>query len=300
MKSGPSQRRIVWLLAAVVVAVLVIGAALYASSNIGKAPTSGSTTGTISTTTASTGSPTTSSTTSATTAATATTTTSVTFSNVTPSDGPLLYTSGLSTAGLQLRVMLNSSAIPSHGAVGVQIELFNALDQNVSLSIVPNKNITNWDQDDFLCSVNPSYSMVGYALFQGHFAAANISAGSPLRLGEVGFEPPCLFTPSLASTTFLPNSDNTVSSESAHQSKEPPLQVTAEVNATTGYCVYSGNSTNCTGGSGLFGYWNTALGSSGNGTLSSKQFAYLPSGEYTLVAADDWNQYVYAYLTVTG
>jgi len=293
MKSGPSQRRIVWLLAAVVVAVLVIGAALYASSNIGKAPTSTATTASTSSTT--------SSTTSATTTATATTSTSVTFSNVTPSDGPLLYTSGLSTAGLQLRVMLNSSSIPTHGAVGAQIELFNTLDQNVSLSIVPNQNITNWDQDDFLCSVNPSYSMVGYALFQGHFTAVNISAaGSPLRVGEIGFQPPCLFSPSLASTTFLPNSDNTVSIESAHQSKEPPLPVTAEVNATTGYCVYSGNSTNCVGSSGLFGYWNPALGNSGNGTLSSKQFAYLPSGEYTLVAADDWNQYVYAHLTVTS
>jgi hypothetical protein len=33
-------------------------------------------------------------------------------------------------------------------------------------------------------------------------------------------------------------------------------------------------------------------------TLTSKSFSYFPSGEYTIVATDDWNQYVYAYFTV--
>jgi hypothetical protein len=310
LKSGQSRRRTTGLAAAVVVVVvviLVIVAAIYVSSNAGKGaatPTATSTTGgtnVSSTITSPTISAATTMTTSTTTA-TAISDTSTTISDdVTPSSGPLLYSSGLSAAGLQLRVMLNSSTAPSHGAFGVQIELVNTLDQNVSLSVPLNQNISKWNQVDFLCATNPSRSLAGFALFQGHFSPANISgAGSPLQLAEIGFEPPCLFSPALTSTTFLPNSDNTESISSVGPNQEPPLQLTAEVNATTGYCTRSGQSTNCGGSLGLFGYWNPALGSGGNGTLSSKEFAYLPSGEYTLVAADDWNQYVYAYLMVMG
>jgi plastocyanin len=74
--------------------------------------------------------------------------------------------------------------------------------------------------------------------------------------------------------------------------------VTAEVNATTGSCVASGTSLSCGGSSGLVGYWNPGFGYTGNTTFTSKDFNYFPSGEYTIVAADDWGQTVYAQFQV--
>ena len=199
--------------------------------------------------------------------------------------------------------MLNSSSIQSHGALKVQIELQNTLNRNVSLAVVANQNMSRWDEVDFLCSENPSDSLVGFALFSGHFSAGNISAaGSPLQLGELGFYPPCAFRLGLNDTTFLPNSDKTISFSYYGQTQEPSYQVTAEVNATTGYCVSTTTaayvSVNCGGNSALFGYWNPALGNSGNATLAAKNFVFFRSGEYTIVATDDWNQYVYAYFAV--
>ena len=50
-----------------------------------------------------------------------------------------------------------------------------------------NSSIFLWNAYDFLCggpaASNPTWSLAGYALFQGHYTAANLSsAGSPLRL----------------------------------------------------------------------------------------------------------------------
>jgi hypothetical protein len=38
----------------------------------------------------------------------------------------------------------------------------------------------------------------------------------------------------------------------------------------------------------------------GNATLSSKDFTYLPAGEYTIMAMDDWGQTVYAHFQVVA
>jgi hypothetical protein len=267
MNSRP-PRKFSGLAIAIVVAALIIGAGIYASVYFGKAATSTQT------------------------------------STITESNGPLFYTSGVSPEGLQLQVRLNSSIMQSHGALAAQIELLNTLNRNVSLAVLPNANMSGWDEADFLCSGNPSDSLVGFALFGGHFSAGNISAaGPPLHLAELGFYPPCAFRLGINDTTFLPNSDETLSSSRYGQTQQPSYSVRAEVNATTGYCVGSGlsgngGSINCGGNSALFGYWNPGLGNAGNGTLASKNFEYFPSGEYTIVATDDWNQYVYAYFAV--
>jgi hypothetical protein len=275
MNSKPPQR-FTGLAVAIILAGLMIGAGIFAASYLGTATTVTKTiTNTISTTT---------------------TTTIVSSASI--GVGPLFYTSGASPEGLQLQVTLNSSSIQSDGAMTAQIELLNTLNRNVSLSVPTNQNISAWDGVDFLCDENPTYSLVGYALFDGHFAAGNISAaGSPLQL----FPPLVLPCPTrtatgLNVTTFLPNSDETMLAEYGLS------KVTTELNATTGYCVTSTfatySSVNCGASPGLLGYWTPGPGISGNATLTSKAFAYFPSGEYTLVAADDWNQYVYAYFTV--
>jgi len=202
-------------------------------------------------------------------------------------------TSAVSPDGLQLQVALNSTSIQSHGEVAVHIELLNTLNRNVSLTVVTNDNISAWNEDDFLCSQNPSYSLVGFALFAGHFSPSNISAaGLPLQLAAPAAIP-CPFRLGLNQSTFLPTGDRTVSVSYYGQTQEPPFSVTAEVNATTGYCVNSG-SINCLATTGILGYWKPGFGYAGNMTLSSKNFTYFPLGEYTVVAADDWNQYVFA------
>ena len=77
---------------------------------------------------------------------------------------------------------LNSSSVRSHGAISARVEVLNTLDRNVTLSgLAQNQNISEWSDDDYVCD-SPS-TIVGFALFQGHFAAGNISAaGQPLQL----------------------------------------------------------------------------------------------------------------------
>ena len=205
-----------------------------------------------------------------------------------------------SASGLLLQVTLNSSSIQSQGEVAAQIDLRNTQNQNLSLTVVPNQNISAWNAKDFLCSYNPSHSLVGFALFNGHFTAGNISAGSPLQLAASSVAIPCAYSLPLNDTTFFPNSDKTVSFSFNGQSREPPYLVTAEVNATTGYCIESPLSGECKGTSGILGYWKAGSGYVGNSSLGSRDFTYLPSGEYTIVAMDDWGQTVYAHFQVTS
>ena len=226
------------------------------------------------------------------------TTTQTMVSTVTTKAGLVLYTSSVSSDGLQLRVMLNSSTINPRGEVTVNIELLNTLNRNVSLGVVNNDNISAWDGTDFFCGINPSYSLVGFGVFSGHFTAENISkAGSPLQLAAP-IEAPCPYRLPLNDTTFLPNSDKTISFSYYGQTKEPSLPVTAEVNATTSYCTSSPSATetmiSCPTTSGLLGYWSPGAANGGNFTLDSKGFTYFPPGEYTIVATDDWNQNIYA------
>ena len=234
--------------------------------------------------------------------ATTTSTTAVANSTSNVNEGSLLYASGVSQDGLQLKITLNSSSIQSHGALTAQIELLNTLNRNVSLPVVTNPYTSRWDGLDFVCSANPSRSLVGFALFNGHISAADIAeTGSPLQL-EPPFYPPCAFRIAPNATTFLPNSDEAVAFSDYERTQQPSYPVTAEVNAST-ECVGSGPSGNggsvgCGASPGLLGYWNPGAAAGGNLSFTSPAFAYFPPGQYTIVATDDWNQYVYAYFTV--
>ena len=208
------------------------------------------------------------------------------------------YSTTSSTSGLKLQVTLNSSSIRSQGEVAVQIELLNTQSQNVSLAVVPNQNISGWNGVDFFCSANPSHSLVGFALFKGQFSPENISAaGSPLQLAAP-VAIPCPYSLPLNDTTFLPNSDRTASSSYYGQTQEPFYPVTAEVNATTGYCVGSTLSGDCQETSGILGYWNPGFGYAGGTTFTSQNFTHFPASEYTIVAMDDWGQTIYAHFQV--
>ena len=99
------------------------------------------------------------------------------------STGPSVSYSAVSADDLRLQVTLNSSSIGPQGEVAAQVEVLNLQGRNVTMSVVPNQNISGWNGDDFFCSENPSHSIVGFALFGGRFTAGNLSeAGTPLQL----------------------------------------------------------------------------------------------------------------------
>lgn len=211
--------------------------------------------------------------------------------------------STVSPEGLQLQVNLNSSSAASHGSVAAQVRLVNTLDRNVTLTVERNQNITTWNQDDFVCGHNPSDSLVGFAVYQGDFSAGNVSvAPAPLQLAPPFYLPCAISLGEINETTFLPESYDTVSLQYLVDAKYT-LSLPAMTNATTGYCIVhssggGGGSVNCAADPGLVGYWNDGVPSGGDLNFTSPAFAYFPPGAYTLVAADDWGQYVYAHFVV--
>jgi hypothetical protein len=197
---------------------------------------------------------------------------------------PWVYTSGVSSDGLQLRVTLNSTAIHSHEALGAEIQVINTFNHSVSVqmplaSTVESGDIYTWSLLDQVCAGNPSDFTVAFALFQGHYSPANVSSGTQLveaplavELCGAGFNPP-------SAVMFHQNSDLT------------NYTFKAEVNATTYYC----NLNDCNNTSGLLGYWNSppTRVEAADLNYSSSAFSYFSPGEYTIVATDAWDQYVY-------
>jgi len=218
-----------------------------------------------------------------------------------PNAGPLVLASGVSPEGLQLRMTLNSSSAHLHGAVSGQINVLDTLDRNVTISnLVRNQDVSRWSTYDAGC---PSDSVLGFAVFGGRFTAANISAaGSPFQLtpqfisscgsGGVGWN----------AVRFLPGGGEAVGAFNASQPNGFFLQVATELNVTTILCnggVVGNGGFGCSSSyPGLVGYWNYSIPGGGNLGFTSPAFVYFPPGEYTVVAADDWDQYLYATFTV--
>jgi hypothetical protein len=215
----------------------------------------------------------------------------------TSSGGQLAFLSGVSPQGLQLRVMLNSSSVQSHGLLRASVEVLNTVDRNVSFSGVPeNQNISEWNGDDYFC---PASFLLGFAVFQGHFAAGNISsAGPPLKIVP---ESVVYCAPSpipFGAVTFLPGGDRAVVGSGVFAD-----QATLQLNATTKYfnsrlLAGSGGEIDLGAGPGLVGYWNYSVPAADDMNFTSPGFVYFPPGEYTIAAADDWDQYVYATFVV--
>jgi hypothetical protein len=189
----------------------------------------------------------------------------------------------------------------SGGTIATAITLFNPIGHNLSLipSVWENSTLAEWNNYDSFSGSTPLISMLGYALFQGHYSAGNISlAGNPLRLApfvnvdEISYSIPKIIT-------FLPNSDKA----------EMYLPIAAKgildsitTTASTQSCLITFPETyECKGDTGLSGYWNTtALLTTQQATLGSKYFHFFSPGEYTLAVQDMWNQTVYAHFLVTA
>lgn len=217
------------------------------------------------------------------------------------------------TNGLELKLILNSTAIKTGGTIAVEILVLNTLDHNLTLASGPtwnqtilalNGNMYSLNAYDYVCGDSPDYYFANFVLFQGHYTAENVSsAGRPLT-ERYPFYPPCA---GVANTpvpvTFLPNGDKVIISYPG----QTPFNLTAEASATTLHCPASGISgnsgqINCGyGQGGLVGYWNSsAYAAGGDNSFASRAFTYFPPGEYTIVAFDAWNQYSYATFTVSN
>ena len=89
------------------------------------------------------------------------------------------------SSGLQIQVALNTTMMPLNGAVLAQISLYNALDQNLSLSVQSSDHaFGNWSEYNSFCGDTGQFgTLFEYTLFGGHYAAENFSLDpAPLQL----------------------------------------------------------------------------------------------------------------------
>jgi hypothetical protein len=200
---------------------------------------------------------------------------------------------------LQLRIKMNASVIPSHGAIWVQVILSNPLDSNLTATVPGSRNSTvaNWSWDDFMCGDGYMQYIASFALFQGYYVAENLSlAGEPLALTPP-VEPPCLNYQAPLYVVYHPTSSSALVYSGYPQI--PPFTLQTILNATTEvFCAGNSGSTICGQNSGLFGYWQGPSGSGGNWTTSSPDFHYFSPGQYTLVAEDAWGHQAFSYFEV--
>jgi len=213
-------------------------------------------------------------------------------------EGPLVFASGVASDGLQLKMVLNSTSMRSDGAITGNLTVVNTSNQDVTVSTLGrSQNITQWSNYNNIC---PSDYFMGYAVFGGHFTAENISSvGTPLRLVPP-MVPQCPGDSGPDTITFLPYPAQATGS--VVDPAQPSYLVRDQLNTTTLFCntiESSANGFSCDWASpGLIGYWNWSVPDGGNFGFISPAFVPFSPGEYTIVAWDDWHQYVYATLVV--
>ena len=199
-------------------------------------------------------------------------------------NGTVIFASPVSSQGLQLEIVLNSSSFRHRGTIGARLELLTTKANNTMA--VPGFSINDpvvvWNGYDYVCGGNPSNSVLAFAVFPGDYSANISSAGPPLYVGAPFF-PPC---------------SNGGHYPSGHSISFTSVGVTAELNVTNGYCAPSPGLQfgDCGALHALMGFWNRTA--TGDASLSSQAFVRFPAGEYTIGATDLWNQYVYATFSV--
>ncbi len=202
---------------------------------------------------------------------------------------------------LRLQVQLNSSTIRPGGAIFAEIVLLNQFGMNLSV-IPPNHadpTIGTWNGYDYVCGGGEFSTMVGYALFRGHFDSGNLSsAGNPLALAPP-VAIPCAVFPSPSLFIFLPHGNATWAYWSSPSS--PASYARAILNASTRVSyVNSFGGTMCGGGNSLYGYWDqNPVMSCDSATTNSTEFHYFPPGQYTLAAEAAWGQQAFGYFSVS-
>jgi hypothetical protein len=218
-------------------------------------------------------------------------------SRMSPTVGGSTYASSISPDGLQLVITLNTTKVGFHGAIAAQVYVLNTLGTNTSLSTSMSDRINYYEEfDSPVCPGALSTDLVGFALFMGHYSPANISrAGRPLHLGAPLLVE-CPAAPFPNRVVFLLYSDNAVAyfSRPRQYVSNGSLFAMAE-NVATGTCGPSpAYGFTCNDGESLYGYWTVCCQFLEPTSSMLRYFEYFQPSEYTLVAADTWNQTVYA------
>ena len=95
------------------------------------------------------------------------------------------FYSGISSQGLQLQIKLKASEVLQGGALQAHVLLVNTFPESITLhpNFEANPNINSWNWDDYLCGGSPVEYAFAFALFQGHYTAANMTQpGTPMTL----------------------------------------------------------------------------------------------------------------------
>lgn len=238
--------------------------------------------------------------------ATSTTTsyTQVSTSSAT-STAPLVFASSVAANGIQVKLYLNSTNMRSGGAITGFVTVVNTSDQNVTVTpLQQDLNLSTWP-GYWVWAIDPcgfQYIPGGYAVFQGHFTAGNISlaAHNPLVLtpGPGGScpEPPTRW----GAITFLPGGGQAVGRMTV---VDTPTEFRPDqLNVTSYVCTGEPGSANVCSVNperpGLVGYWYKTSVCNGNPVCTFLPFAPFSPGQYTIVAWDDWDQYVYVTFVV--
>ena len=266
-------------------------------------------------------------------------TSAVSTSSETSNSNSSLSYSTVSSSGLKLVINLNATETKYGGSLSAEVELFNTLPKSLSLGVnySVDHNIVTWNEKDFLCNGSSVADLFGFSLYQGHYAASNISQAK----NQLQLSPPvatyCFnpnyYEPYISEVTFSPESSSVnITSNGASGSTFKELTLAMALNATTENCEsspYNANGTSyqngttttfsgtelsfgCGNGTAINGYWTAPA----NGTyvypnmqsnstildfmnaLYQNYFHQLPASSYTVVAQDLWNQTVYAYFQV--
>jgi len=216
------------------------------------------------------------------------------------------YSSPVSSSGLQLQITLNSTSVRYGGALAAKVTLLNTLTSNITLKPRYSPKLSNWEANDFLCGNSPDWgekwALDGFAVFSGHFTAANLSSvGSQLVLA-----PPvaigCISSPNPNTVIMLPESDTAVAQ---YNLSSLPAEVRQTlINASTLSCAPNGHGATMCGDlyGALFGYWDASTPMMGiqDANTSSPYFHPFLPGQYTLVAEDQWNLTSFAYFEVVA
>ena len=236
--------------------------------------------------------------------------TRISNTTITSTTTSIVTSTYVSPQALQLHVILNATTVRSGGAIRANIRVFNPLDVNVSITpnyqhdSQGNSSILFWNGREFLCGgspvSNPTLSLAGYALFQGRYTSANLSAGIPLQLSPpLDFS--CAASPYPSQIVILPRSTSIVAYFS--QSGQRVVSLQATMNAATNVCAQSpGDGYGCEGSTSLFGYWSQPAQPFEGGQdapITSPYFHYFAPGVYTLVVEGMWGEVSYSYIQVT-
>lgn len=179
-----------------------------------------------------------------------------------------------STSGLRLDLVV----APSNGSLGsivININEYNTLDQVNNVTIENNWNYSEQYLNPFDgCGLTEP---LGLAIFQGYYDLANYTRASALTLYNTSVAISC------TTTVNVPTSYYSIRAQSDQAAVVYPSTNFVDLNTTLSLSFTTK------------GYWTGGIGSG-----SSAAFHVFPSGNYTVLAADEWGKVVLVHFVISG